>query len=453
MDKFLKRLQEIRENPTIRNKIIFTLIMLALYRLLVFIPVPFVHVDALMAKTLDASWGASGLGYFLMLLWGALDQFSLIALGLAPYINASIIMQLMWSVVPKLEELTEQGEVGQQKIAQYTRYLTVPLAFLQAIGMVFFINYLLWWQVIDTSLPTLLITAFSMTAWSILLMRIGELITEKGISNGISLLIFASIVAGMTQKIYGDVSGASSMGWVIIFMLVIVLGLVLLSIFILKSIKEIPVIYARRGKIEESSSLPIPMNPVGMVPIIFSIAFVSFPYLLSKLIVQFQPGNVKLMAMGNRIEANLNIYTQQPWPLAIVLYFALIIAFTFFYTLIVFSPDKISDNIQKRGWFIPGIRPGKETAKYINGILMHLCLWWGAGLAFIGVYSYVLNYIPFIQDIVQSIGSLPVVVTGSWVIIIVWVVQDIMNKIKSDMLMKKYDTMDLARVSDRIRKL
>jgi len=140
MDKFLKRLQEIRENPTIRNKIIFTLIMLALYRLLVFIPVPFVHVDALMAKTLDASWGASGLGYFLMLLWGALDQFSLIALGLAPYINASIIMQLMWSVVPKLEELTEQGEVGQQKIAQYTRYLTVPLAFLQAIGMVFFIN-------------------------------------------------------------------------------------------------------------------------------------------------------------------------------------------------------------------------------------------------------------------------------------------------------------------------
>lgn len=451
MDKFLKKLREIWENPTIKNKIIFTLVMLAIYRLLVFIPVPFVHLDVLMTKTIDA--GSSGLGYFVMLLWWSLDQFSIIALWLGPYINASIIMQLMWSVVPKLEELTEQGEVGQQKIQQYTRYLAIPLAFLQSIGMVFFINYLLGGQVISTSLPIVVLSALAMTVGSVLLMRLGELITEKWISNGISLLIFASIVAGITQKVYGDISGASSLWWVLIFMLVIVLGLVLLSIFILKSIKEIPVVYARRGKVEGSSSLPIPMNPVWMVPIIFSIAFVSFPYLLAKLITQFQPGNLKLMAMSNRIEGNLNIYTQQPWPLAIILYFALIIAFTFFYTLVVFSPDRISDNIQKRWGFIPGIRPGKETAKYINGILMHLCLWWGAWLAFIGIYSYILNYIPFIQDLVQSIGSLPVVVTWSWVIIIVWVVQDIMNKVKADMLMKKYDSMDLSRVSDNVSRL
>jgi len=131
-------------------------------------------------------------------------------------------------------------------------------------------------------------------------------------------------------------------------MLVIVLGLVLLSIFILKSRKEIPVIYARRGRVEESSSLPIPLNPVGMVPIIFAISFVSFPYLISKLITQFQPANLKLVSIANWIEANLNIYTQQPGILAIILYFVLIIAFTFFYTLIVFSPERISDNIQKR---------------------------------------------------------------------------------------------------------
>jgi preprotein translocase subunit SecY len=131
-------------------------------------------------------------------------------------------------------------------------------------------------------------------------------------------------------------------------MLVIVLGLVLLSIFLLKSMKEIPVIYARRGRVEESSSLPIPLNPVGMIPIIFAIAFVSFPYLMAKLVTQFQPGNLKLMAMSNWVEANLNIYVQQPGPMAIVLYFILIIAFTFFYTLIVFSPDKIADNVQKR---------------------------------------------------------------------------------------------------------
>lgn len=451
MEKFLKKLQELRENPSIKKKIIFTLVMLALYRLLVFIPVPFVDITALMASTSTAT--DSWVGYFMMLLWGSLEQFALVAVGLAPFINASIIMQLLGSVVPQLEELTEQGEAGQQKIQQYTRYLSVPLAFLQSIGMVFFINYLLGGHVINTDPITLIVTAFTMTVGSVLLMWIGELITEKGVSNGVSMLIFASIVAGITQKIYSSVAGSTNFVGVILFMLIIVLGLVLLSIFILKSIKEIPIIYARRGRVEESSSLPIPMNPVGMIPIIFSIAFVSFPYLLSKLITQFQPMNTRLVGMANRIEANLNIYTQQPGIPAIVLYFILIIVFTFFYTLIVFSPERISDNIQKRGWFIPGIRPGKETAKYINWILMHLCLWWWAGLAFIGIYSYLLNYIPFIQTLVQSLGSLPVVVTGSGVIIIVGVVQEIMSKIKTDMLMQRYDKIDLGTISKNLSQL
>lgn len=447
MEKFLKKLQEIRENPSIKKKIIFTLVMLALYRLLVFIPVPFVDITALMAKTITT--GDSGVGYFIMLLGWSLEQFSLIAIGLAPFINASIIMQLLGSVVPKLEELTEQGDAGQQKIQQYTRYLSVPLAFLQSIGMVFFINYLLGGNVVSTAPLSLILTAFTMTVGSVLLMWIGELITEKGVSNGVSLLIFASIVAGITQQIYSSMAWSNNFLWVMLFMIIIVLWLVLLSIFILKSLKEIPIIYARRGKVEESSSLPIPMNPVGMVPIIFSIAFVSFPYLLSKLITQFQPMNTRLVGMANWIEANLNIYTQQPWIPAIVLYFILIIVFTFFYTLIVFSPERISDNIQKRGGFVPGIRPGKETAKYINGILMHLCLWWWAGLAFIGIYSYLLNYIPFIQTLVQTLWSLPVVVTGSGVIIIVWVVQEIMNKVKTDMLMQRYDKIDLSSLNSK----
>ena len=163
--------------------------------------------------------------------------------------------------------------------------------------------------------------------------------------------------------------------------------------------------------------------------------------------------NTKLVAIANWIEANLNIYTQQPGIPAIVLYFALIIAFTFFYTLIVFSPERIADNIQKRWGFVPGIRPGKETAKYINGILMHLCLRGGVGLALIGVYSYILNYIPFIQDLAQSFGSLPVVVTGSGVIIIVWVVQDIMGKVKSDMMMQRYDKIDLSGVDKKLQSL
>ncbi len=451
MEKFFKKIQEARENPTIRKKIIFTLVILAIYRLLVFVPVPFVDIGELMARTINTA--DSGLWYFIMLLWWSLDQFAIIAIGLAPFINASIIMQLLGSVVPKLEELTEQGEVGQQKIQQYTRYLTVPLAFAQSIGMVFFINYLLGGNVIPTDLGTLLLSAFVMTVGAVLLMRLWELITEKWISNGISLLIFASIIAGITQQIYASVAGTDNLIWVVLFMLIIVLGLVLLSIFILKSMKEIPVIYARRWRVEESSSLPIPLNPVGMIPIIFAIAFVSFPYLLSKLVVQMKPMNEQLMSMANRIEINLNIYTQQPGVFAIILYFILIIAFTFFYTLIVFSPERIGDNIQKRWWFVPGIRPGKETAKYLNSILMHLCFWWWAGLALIGIYSYLLNYIPFIQTLTQTLWSLPVVVTGSWVIIIVWVVAEIMNKIKTDMLMQRYDKIDLGTVSQNLKNL
>ncbi len=416
----------------------FTIGMLALYRLLVLIPVPFVDIAVLVERTLDTS--SSGLGYFVMFLGGSLENFSLIAVGLAPYINASIIFQLLSAVIPHLEELTEQGEVGQQKIQQYTRYLTVPLAFVQGIGMVFFINYLLWGSVIDTSMGTLLLSAFAMTVGAVLLMWFGELITEKGIANGISILIFSSIVAGMTQQVSVSLAASSSLVGILLFMLVIVIGLIILSIFILKSLKEIPIVYAKQGKVQETSMLPIPLNPVGMIPIIFAIAFITFPYLLGRLAIQFQPMNTNLVALANWIEVNLNIYSQQPALPAIILFFLLVVVFTFFYTMIVFSPERIADTVQKRGGFIPGIRPGEETAKYLNKILMHLCLRGGAGLAAVGVYSYVLNYIPFVQDIVLAVGSLPVVITGSGVIIIVWVVQDIMNKVSGELLTSKYDS-------------
>ena len=436
MKKVFKKVQDMVANKTIRNKILFTLAILAIYRLLVIVPVPFVNIDSLMAATMDA---ASGLSYFVMLLWGSLENFSIIAAWLAPYINASIIIQLLSSVVPKLEELTEQGEVGQIKIQQYTRYFMIPLAFLQGIGMVFFINSLLGWNVISTSISNIILSALVMTIGAVLLVWLWELITEKGISNGISLLIFSSIVAGITQQVYASLADTGNFIWVLIFMLVMVLVLILLSIFILKSIKEIPIVYARKGKVEETSILPIPLNPVGMIPIIFAIAFVTFPYLLSKLIVQFQPMNHKLMTFATWAEANLNIYSQDPSWIVVIFYFFLIIAFTFFYTMITFSPEKISDNVQKRGWFIPGIRPGKETAKYLNKILMHLCLRGGAGLALIGIYSYIIDDLPFIQDVIQNLGSLPMIVTGSGVIIIVWVVQDLINKVESELLMKKYE--------------
>ena len=223
----------------------------------------------------------------IMLMGGALSQLAIVSIGVSPYITSSIIMQLLSSVVPHLEQLTEQGEVGQNKISQYTRYLTFPMAFLQGIGMVFIMNSMLGGAAIDTgSWAIVLLSAFILSVGSMLLMWVGEMITEKGVTNGISMLIFASIVSGIVSQVYTSLTTGSSIVGVLLFMVAIVLVLVLLSIFILKSTKEIPVIYARQGKVQQSSILPIPLNPVGMIPIIFAMAFVSFPYLLAQLITQ-----------------------------------------------------------------------------------------------------------------------------------------------------------------------
>ena len=420
------------------RKIWFTIGILAVYRLLVFIPVPFVDLSSLMSQTID-SWAAGGFWYLVMLMWGALENFAIIAIWVSPYITASIILQLLTSVVPSLEELTEQWEVGQNKINQYTRLLTVPMAFLQWIGMTYLMNSMLGWNAVATDFGTVLLVAFVLTVGAVWLMWLWELITEKWVSNGISLLIFASIVSWIFQKWYTSLTAWSNRIYVLLFMLLIVVVLIALSIFILKSTKEIPVIYTRSGKVQQSSILPIPMNPVWMVPIIFAMAFVSFPYLCFQLLHNFMSMNEKIATISNRIELHLNIYSTQPGWLAILCYVILIVAFTFLYAMITFSPDRISDNIQKRWWYVPWIRPWKATAKYINGVLMHLCLWWGLGLAVIACYTYIFNWIPFLQDIATALGGLPTVVTGSGIIIIVWVVQELINKISTDMVMKRYE--------------
>lgn len=437
MEQFFRFVQDMFTNTSIRKKLLLTLGILAIYRFLVFIPVPFVDITTLVSRTLQSGWG---LEYFAMLLWGTLENFSILAVGLIPYINASIIMQLLTAVIPHLEELQEQGEQGTQKIQQYTRWLTFPLAFLQSIGMVYFINYLLGGGVIATDITTLLLTAFSLSVGSIMLVWLWETITEKGLANGVSILIFASIVAGITSQVYTYIGASGSdLASVVIFMLVIVLVLVVLSILLIKTKKDIPVVYARQGQVQETASLPIPLNPVGMIPIIFAVAFTTFPYLVSQIVINMGSQNPTIQAIARRIETDFNIYTQQPSLLVIAIYFLLIVMFTFFYAMISFNPERIADNIQKRGWFIPGIRPGEETAKYLNGVLMHLCLWGGIGLGVIGIYSYVLSYIPFVQQAAQSIGSIPVIVSGAWVIIIVWVIQELANRVNSELLMERYD--------------
>ena len=433
-------LQSLFTNPVLRKKMIYTLIGLAIYRLLVIIPVPFVNIDALMSQTQQA---ADGLGNFLMLFWWSLDNFSIVAVGLGPFINASIIIQLLTVVIPHFEELQEMGEQWTKQLQIYMRYITFPLAFVQSIGMVFFINSLIGGLIDTSSWTTVLFAAFIMAVGSMIILFLADLITEKGITNGTSLIIFASIISGVVTQLFSSFAAVSWIsGFISMFVFIAAIFgiLVVLSIFILKSLKEIPVIYARQGKIQETSKLPIPLNPVGMIPIIFAMAFISFPYILAQLVTKFWYPSDFVRYWAGWIELNFNIYVQQPSLYAIAAFFLLVIFFTYFYTLVTFNPDKIADNIQKRGWFVPGTRPGNETAQYIKGVINHLSFWWGMWLGFLGIFTYILHYIPLVQDFATQVWSIPVIISGSGIIIIVGVIQQVMDKVQTEVLMSKYDT-------------
>ncbi len=436
----LATLKHILTSDSIRKKILFTISILILYRFFVVIPVPFVDIDVLKQTVSNSTqW----MQFFAMLMWWTLQKFSVVALWLIPFIDASIILQLLTVVVPKLEELKEEWETWNMKIQQYTRRLTLPLAFLQAIWMVYLIATYIPWVINTSSFWIVMWAAFALTVWAILLIWLWEIITEKWVANWVSLLIFASIVAWMTSsfmKFMTPSSDYSNLMSIFVFIIMIVLVLIVLSIMLIRTRKEIPIVYAKAGKIQETAILPIPLNPVWMIPIIFAIAFVSFPYLLWNIIYKLKPASPWAQAFKDFVWTYLNIYTNNPYWLVIVLYFILMIMFTFFYSWVVFKPEKMAEQIQKRWWYIPGIRPWEETSKYLNWILMHLCFWWWIWLGIIWVYTYVINWIPFIQDMVRSgwLNAVPVIVSGAGIIIIVGVVQEIINKVNADLLMEKY---------------
>lgn len=432
----LNTIKHIVTSKNIRNKILFTIAILILYRLFVFIPVPFVDIDILnwtIAQQTD--W----MEVFAMLMGWSLKHFSIIALWLIPFINASIIIQLLTVVIPHLEDLKEEWETWNMKIQQYTRRLTLPLAFWQAVWMVYLMSTYINWVVNTSSLSIVLSSAFALTVWTILLIWLGEMITEKGVSNGISLLIFASIISWMTSSFMSFINPTSwsNMISILVFIIIIMLILIVLAIVLIRTKKEIPITYAKAWKIQETSVLPIPLNPVWMIPIIFAMAFVSFPYLLWNIIWNF---TTWWEAFKEFTTKYFNIYTGNPSIVAVSLYFVLIIMFTFFYTWVTFKPERMAEQIQKRWGYIPWIRPWEDTANYINDVLTHLCFWWGIWLAIIGIYTYVISWIPFVQDTVKTsnLPAVPVVVSWAWVIIIVWVVQEIINKVNADLLMEKY---------------
>ena len=427
-----KYFHQIWQARTLRKKILFTVLILLIYRIGAHITVPGVSITALEGIFQQNEL----LGVFSAFTGGSMQRFSIILMGLSPYINASIIMQLMTVVIPKLEVLSKEGMEGRRKINQYTRIFTIPLAFLQSYGMILLLNRSANGQLIPeignpmVILPIMIIV----TAGTVLIMWLGELITEKGIGNGISLLIFASIISGM-PPIVGRMLGLAQGGdttklsYFIIF-LVFTIALLIFVVLITEGQRNIPITYATRstGGKGEKSTLPIRVNQAGMIPIIFAISMMTFPSVVAQFFRSSQSS--ALQGIADFILKYFN--TTSPTYLYMAFYFLLIMAFSYFYVSVTFNPEQVAENIQKRGGFIPGIRPGRQTAEFLAKVSSRLNLFGGLFLAIVAVLP-----IFFTKYTTLSAGDL--IISGSGLIIVVGVVLELIRQIDAQLVMHDYD--------------
>jgi preprotein translocase subunit SecY len=425
-------LRQIWNSKDLRKKILFTCGIVVIVRLLGQVSIPGIDTAAL-----DVIFRQNELlGMFSMLTGGSAENFSIILMGLSPYINASIILQLLTVIVPRLENLSKEGEQGRRVINQYTRYLTIPIAFLQSYGMVMLLNSQSAVPLIanihqaNVILPIMLI----ITAGSLLLMWLGELMTEKGIGNGVSMIICVGIIAGIPQimgKSLALTQQASERLIPFVMTILITLLLCVFVILITEGQRKIPVTYAGRGIKGKGvqSSLPIRVNQAGMIPIIFAVSVISFPSIIATFFKN--SNNTILQDISTFLSTH---FTQSSW-LYIVVYFLMVIAFTYFYVSITMNPDQIAENIQKRGGYIPGIRPGKETAAFINKVSNRLNLWGGLFIGFIAISPLLLDVI-FNQ---LSYGSVPSLISGAGLIIVVGVVLELLRQINAQLVMHDYN--------------
>lgn len=425
MDKLMSTLKQIWSTKSLRDKLLFTIMILIVFRILAHITIPGANVDAI--KILLQNQGQSTLGIFSLLTGGAMENFSIVLMGLTPYINASIIMQLLGVIVPSLENLKKEGESGQKKINQYTRLLTVPLAFGQSYGMMMLINrFSPGGNIVDTGdMSVMLPMMLTVTAGTVLLMWLGELITEKGIGNGISLLIFAGIVSIVPPQIAGAFQSASAP--ILLLLGLATIALTMFVVYVAEGDRRVPVVYAsKRSDRQQKSFLPLKVNQAGMIPIIFAISLVSFPSIIAQVLAEGQSN-----AITDFVAANLN--PASPTLFYNVLYGLLIIAFTYFYVSIVFEPKKIAENIQKRSGFIPGYRPGTETENFLDQTMSRLCFWGALFLAFVAIAPLVF------QQMLGGGSSVALFVSGAGVIIVVSVVLDLIRRINAHLVMHDYD--------------
>lgn len=422
-ETFLKKIHLVFKDEILRKRILFVLAALVVFRMLAAIPIP--GVDKLALETFFAN--NQYLGLFNIFSGGGLSNLSIVMLGVGPYITASIVMQLMTVLSPKLKAMyQEEGEAGRIKFAQYSRYLSVPLAFLQAF------SFLILLQrngiIVDLDFVTTMTNVFIIAGGSLLLMWIGELVTEFGIGNGVSLIIFAGIVASLpstiSQLLFGfDPSQIPTYVAFIAAAIAVTAGVV----FITESERPIPITYARqtRGLKQYggvSTYLPLRVNQAGVIPIIFAISIILLPQMVASFLAGANvPYAAGVVAFLNAFFANTLAYG--------IFYFVLVFVFTFFYTAVTFDPTRIADNLQKSGAFIPGVRPGNNTAEHVGNILTRITL---VGAFFLGVIAV----LPLLVQGITGIASLAI--GGTALLIAVSVVLDLVKKVDAQINIREY---------------
>ena len=411
--------------PELRNKILFTLGILVLYRFGASLPVPGIPFQAF-----ADSFSQQGVSMVMLDLFtgGALSNFSVFALGIMPYITASIIMQLMQGVIPAVGRWAKEGETGRRRITQVTRYLTLGLGLINAIGYLFLFKSEAYGVVFSTAVPEIvtdILVVFTLVVGTALIMWMGELITQHGVGNGMSLIIFVSIISSVPSAIFSSINLNADMGMgiaVTVLILVVVLLCIPAIIFVERAQRRIPISYAKRVQGRkviggQSSYLPIKINAAGVIPIIFASCLIYFPAQIAALF------NVDWLTMAaNAISAGwVN------WILTALL----IVFFAYFYTSIVFNPEDTAENLQRQGGFIPGIRPGQNTVQYIKDVLHRVTLPGAIFIAAIAVIPSILFYFTN-NSLIQAFG-------GTSILIMIGVALDTMNKIESQLKMYNYD--------------
>lgn len=408
----------------------FLFLAIIVYRIGAHIPVPGINPDQL--KILFQQQGGTIFDLFNMFSGGSLERMSIFALGIMPYISASIIMQLMTAVVPSLEQLRKEGEAGRRKITQYTRYGALFLAIVQAIGMS--LGLASQGVTFSTAFSFFFIAVTTFVAGSMFLMWLGEQITERGVGNGISMLIFAGIVAGIPSAIVHSLAASNETGdYFRSFATLLVVGVLIIVIvafvvFVERGQRRIEISYARRQQqgyknfAKQTSHLPLKVNMAGVIPAIFASSILLFPASIAQWFGKAEGlgwlGSVAQLLAPNQ-------------PLYILLFIAGIVFFCFFYTALVFNPKDVAENLKKSGAFIPGIRPGEHTARYIDGVLTRLTL-------FGAIYMAAVCLLP--QFLISKIG-LPFYLGGTSLLIVVVVVMDFMAQVQSHLVSHQYDSL------------